>query len=66
MKTFRELNMEMQALAKELEEAKQRERIDALKEARFLCKEYEITASMLKGALSEGRKRGRRGKKQGS
>lgn len=60
MKTFRELNSEMQALAKEMEEAKQRERADAVKEARFLCKEYEITATMLKGALSKGRKRGKK------
>ena len=36
-------------------EAKKSERTNALKEVNRLCQEFEFTAGMLKGALTEGR-----------
>ena len=38
-------------------EAKKNERASALKEVQRLCKEFALTAGMLKGALAEGRKK---------
>jgi len=38
-------------------EAKKNERTDALKKVKELCKEFGFTAGMLKGALTEGRKK---------
>jgi hypothetical protein len=38
-------------------EAKKNERTDALKEVNRLCKEFGLTAGMLKGSLAEGRKK---------
>tara|TARA_B110001450_G_C17558637_1_gene455786 strand:- start:497 stop:622 length:126 start_codon:yes stop_codon:yes gene_type:complete len=38
-------------------EAKKNERAKVLKKAKRLCKEFGFTARMLKGALSEGRKK---------
>ena len=38
-------------------EAKKRERAEALKKEKELCKEFGFTAGMLKGALAEGRKK---------
>jgi len=46
----------MQQLEKELVAAKERERKEALKKVRELCKEFGFTAGMLKGCLAEGRK----------
>jgi DNA-binding protein H-NS len=56
MKTYDELKAEMAQLEKELAEAKERERKDALIKVRELCKEFGFTAGMLKGCLAEGRK----------
>jgi hypothetical protein len=36
-------------------EAKKRERADALKKVKELCKEFGFTAGMLKGALAKGK-----------
>ena len=36
-------------------EAKMNERANALKEVKRLCKEFDFTAGMLKGALAKGR-----------
>ena len=36
-------------------EAKKRERTNALKEVKRLCKEFGFTVGMLKGSLVEGR-----------
>jgi len=36
---------------------KKSERTNALKEVKRLCKEFGLTAGMLKGALAEGRKK---------
>ena len=41
----------------QLVEAKKRERVNALKEIKLLCKEFGFTAGMLKGSLAEGRRR---------
>lgn len=38
-------------------EAKKNERANALKEAKWPCKEFGFMAGMLKGALAEGRKK---------
>ncbi|MGK0393067.1 MAG: DNA-binding protein H-NS [Alcanivorax borkumensis] len=56
MKTYEELKAEMEQLEKDLAAAKERERKDALKKVRELCKEFGFTAGMLKGCLAEGRK----------
>ena len=37
-------------------EAKENERSNALKEVKRLCKEFGLTAGMLKRSLAEGRK----------
>lgn len=55
MKTYEELKAEMGTLEKELAAAKERERKDALKKVRELCKEFGFTAGMLKGSLAKGR-----------
>ncbi len=39
-------------------DAKRNERANALKEVKRLCKEFGVTAGMLKGSLAEGRKKG--------
>ena len=39
-------------------EAKKNEHANAFKEEKLLCKEFGLTADMLKGALAEGRKKG--------
>lgn len=57
MKTYEELKAEMGQLEKDLAAAKERERKDALKKVRELCKEFGFTAGMLRGALAEGRKK---------
>lgn len=57
MKSFDELKTEMEAIEQQMVEAKKRERTDALKEVKRLCKELGFTAGILKGALAEGRKK---------
>jgi hypothetical protein len=57
MKSYDELKAEMEIIQKQMAEAKKNERTNALKEVKQLCKEYGFTAGMLKGALSEGRKK---------
>ena len=47
---------EIDTYSKEMAETKKNERANALKEVKRLCKEFEFTAGMLKGALAEGRK----------
>ena len=56
MKAYAELKVEKEAIEKQMEEAKKKERKDVLKQVRELCKEFKITAGHLKGALAEGRK----------
>jgi hypothetical protein len=57
MKSYDELKAEMDNLQRQMVEVKKRERASALKEAKRLCKEFGLTAGMLKGALAEGRKK---------
>ena len=38
-------------------ESKKNERANAFTEVKCLCKEFDFTAGMLKGALAEGRKK---------
>ena len=38
-------------------EAKKNERANALNQVKRLCKEFDFTAGMLKGSLTEGRKK---------
>jgi len=38
-------------------EAKKKERANALKEVKRICKEFGFTAGMLKGVLAEGQKK---------
>ena len=57
MKSYNELKAEMESLQQQMVEAKKRERTEALKKVKELCKEFGFTAGMLKGALAEGRKK---------
>ena len=57
MKSYDELKAEMEAIQKQMVEAKKNERTNALKEVKRLCKEFGFTAGMLKGSLAEGRKK---------
>lgn len=56
MKTYEQLKAEMEQLQKQMDEAKKRDRTEALKQVKKLCKDYGFTAGMLKGALAQGRK----------
>ena len=47
----------METIQQQMAEAKKNERANALKEVKRLCKEFEFTAGMLKGALAEGRQK---------
>jgi len=57
MKSYDELKAEMETLQQQMVEAKKRERAEALKKVKELCREFGFTAGMLKGALAEGRKK---------
>ena len=48
---------ELKAIEQQMAEAKKNERTNALKEVKRLCKEFDFTAGMLKGSLTEGRKK---------
>ena len=54
---YDELKAEMEAIQKRMVEAKKKERANALKEVKRLCKEFGFTAGMLKGTLAEGCKK---------
>ena len=55
MKSYEELKAEMENLQQQIVEAKKRERTQALKKVKELCKEFIFTAVVLKGVLAEGR-----------
>ena len=55
MKSYDELNSEMEAIQQQMVEAKKNERANALKEVRRFCKEFGLTAGMQKGSLAKGR-----------
>ena len=54
---YDESKAEMEAIQKQMAEAKKNERASALKEVKRLCKGFGFTAGMLKGALTEARKK---------
>ena len=47
----------MEAIQQQMVETKKNERANALKEVKCLCKEFGLTAGMLKGSIAEGRKK---------
>jgi uncharacterized membrane protein (DUF106 family) len=57
MKSYDELKTEMETIQQQMAEAKKSERTVALKKVKELCKEFSFTVGMLKGALTEGRKK---------
>lgn len=57
MKSYDELKAEMEAIQKQMANAKKSERTAALKTVKRLCKEFGFTAGMLKDSLAEGRKK---------
>ena len=54
VKSYDELESEMETIQQQMAEAKKNERNNALKEVKRLCKEFGFTAGMLKGALAKG------------
>ena len=56
MKSYDELKAEMETIQQQMVEAKKKERANALKELKRLCKEFGFTAGILKGSLAEGLK----------
>ena len=56
-KSYSELKSEMDNLEAQMEQAKKRERAEALKKVKQLCKEFGFTAGMLQGVLAKGRNR---------
>ena len=55
MKSYSELKSEMDNLEAQMEQAKKRERAEALKKVKQLCKEFGFIARMLQGVLAKGR-----------
>lgn len=58
MKSYDELKAEIETIQQQIAEAKKRELVNALKEVKWLFKDFGFTAGMLKGPLAEGRKNG--------
>ncbi len=52
---YNELKAEMEAIKRQMVEDKKKKRTNALKEVKNLCKKFDFTAGMLKGALAKGR-----------
>ena len=57
MKSYSELKSEMDNLEAQMEQAKKRERTEALKKVKQLSKGFGFTAGMLQGVLAKGRNR---------
>ena len=57
MKSYDELKAEMEAIQQQMVETKKNELANILKEVKRLCKEFGLTAGMLKGSLAEERKK---------
>jgi uncharacterized membrane protein (DUF106 family) len=55
MKSYHELKAEMETIQQQMAEAKKSQSTNALKEVKGLCKEFGLTAGMLKGSLAKGR-----------
>ena len=54
---FIQLNNRVNAESRKMEEAKKRERAEALEKVDQLCKEFGFTAGMLRGVLAKDRNR---------
>ncbi len=54
MKSYDKLKDGMEASQQRMVEAKNSERANALKEAKFFAKNFGFTAGMLKGSVAEG------------
>ena len=54
MRSFAELKAEMKTIQQRMAEAKKKERANALREVKRLCKEFGLTAVMLRGSLAAG------------
>ena len=57
MKSYDELKAEMETIQQQMAEAKNNDCANSLKEVKRLCKEFGFTAGMLKGSITEGRKK---------
>ena len=55
MKSYSDLKNEMKQLESQLNIARKRERTEALKLVRKLCREFGFTAGMLKASMAHGR-----------
>ena len=55
MRSIQELKAEIEALQRQLDEARERDRGEAVERVRELCKDFDITPSMLKGYIVDGR-----------
>ena len=64
MRSIQELKAEIEVLQRQLDEARERDREEAVERVRELCKDFDITPSMLKGYLVDGRKGPRGHRKQ--
>ena len=56
MKSYDELKVETEAIQQQMVESTKNACSNVLKEVKRLCKEFGLTAGMLKGSLAEGRK----------
>ena len=56
-KSYSELTAEREQVQKQMVEAKNNERTNALEEVKRLCKQFGFTAGMLKSSSAEGRKK---------
>ena len=63
MRSIQELKAEIESLQQQLDEARERDRGEAVERVRELCKDFDITPSMLKGYLVDGRSAPRKKKK---
>ena len=54
MRSIQELKAEIEALQKQLDEAKERDRDEAVERVREFCRDFDITQSMFKGYIVDG------------
>lgn len=52
MKSYGELKTEMEAIQQQMIESKKKERANAMKEMKLICKEFGFSSGMLKGSLA--------------
>tara|TARA_Y100000991_G_C21850316_1_gene296331 strand:+ start:308 stop:484 length:177 start_codon:yes stop_codon:yes gene_type:complete len=55
MNSYDELKAKIEAIRRQMVEAKKNECVYALKEVKRLCQDFDFTAGMLKGALAGNR-----------